>query len=443
MLIRSLKSYLGRERFLRLAIWSLTGLGGYVFARFVANIFVARMLNPADVGVMVLITSIRVGFELLADVGIEQNIVKHASGDDRTFLSTAWTIQITRGAFLCTAFMALSPYLADAFSIDRHYLLAIALAPLVTSLHSPGIFLLVRHLKIKQRALFEMKADLFSASATISLVYLFPSIWSLIIAQLLGIGFRSLLSYTLPNAGISTGFNRAYARDIIRFGRWIYLSSAAMFLSSHIDKVLLGAIVPRATFGLYGLARGLAEVPILVSRRMSYQVVFPSLSRSAGAKESDDLQAFTKLRYRFALLTATCAGAAFPLTDIAVTLLYGQRYIGAAPVLSVLILASWIAIASNLNEARMLSAGKPAYESIANGAKLAILAIGCPWAYSAGGIVAAAGIVALSELGRYLIVSAGLRRTGGTAWRQDIAATCAGCAAATAVWAVRMISASP
>lgn len=437
MVIRSLQSRLGRVSLLRLGLWSLAGLGGYVFARFVVNIFVARMLTPADVGVMVLITSIRLGFELLSDIGIEQNIVKHTTGGDDRFLSTAWIMQLARGCVLCLLFLGLSPSLAELFQIDRHYLYAISLAPLITSLHSPAIFLLVRELKVKERSLFELKADLFSSFLTILLVYLHPSIWSLVIAQLLGIGFRSLLSYTLPRAAMLRGFSRLHAGDIIRFGRWITLSSAALFLASHIDKVLLGAIVPLATLGVYGLARALAEVPVLVARRLSYQVIFPSLSRSLDQGRSEDLQAFARLRYRFVLLAAACAGAALPLADVAIFILYGQRYGGAAPILTVLIVASWIAIASNLNEARLLSAGRPVYESIANGVKLGILAFGCPWAYSAEGIVGAAAVVALSEFGRYLVVAVGMKRTEVAFLRQDAVATLVGCIAAAAIWAIR------
>lgn len=437
MLKRRLHALLGKERFLRLAIWSLAGLGGYVLARFVVNIFVARMLTPSDVGVMVLITSIRLGFELLSDIGIEQNIVKNVAGGEDHFLSTAWAMQMGRGAILCAGFLALAPYLAGLFQIDVNYLFAMSLAPLLTSLHSPAIFLLVKDLKVKERSLFELKADLFSTFLTILFIYLYPSIWSLITAQLLGIAFRSALSYTLPRAGLRRHFSPTHALEIMRFGRWITLSSAALFLASHVDKVLLGAIAPLATLGLYGLARALAEVPVLVARRLSYQVVFPSLSKSLEQGDTADLRSFARLRYRFVLLIATCAGAALPLADIAVRIIYGERYLGAAPVLSVLIVSSWIAIASNLNEARMLSAGKPVYESIANGLKLAMLAVGCPWAYSVHGIVGAAAIVAASEFGRYLIVAVGLKRTEAPFLRQDLVATYAGCLAAFAVWACR------
>ena len=46
-------------------------------------------------------------------------------------------------------------------------------------------------------------------------------------------------------------WDKEHFQEIVRFGRWIMVSSLATFVSQQCDVILLGILVPSSLLGLY------------------------------------------------------------------------------------------------------------------------------------------------------------------------------------------------
>src|SRR5947209_3460704 len=85
-------------------VWTVGAYGLTQLVRFATSVALTRILAPDLFGMMVIVNSLRTGFDLLLDVGIGQNVIQNRLGENPSFYNTAWSIQIARGFiiwFIC------------------------------------------------------------------------------------------------------------------------------------------------------------------------------------------------------------------------------------------------------------------------------------------------------------------------------------------------------
>lgn len=387
--------------------------------KFGLNVTLSYLLAPEILGVMVVVNAVRLGVELLTDVGIEQNIVHHPDGAERAFRDTAWTLQLLRGALLSLVFAVAAPFLARAYGIDVRIFLLAALSPVIGGAHSTAIFVLVKQVEVRRRNLFELACEVLAFVVQVALAWWLRSVWAPVIGLVLAVAIRSTLSYALPDPGQRLRFDRVVAARIIRFGRWIAITSLVMYAATNLDRLYLGRIAPLALLGIYGIARAIAELPTTLARRMSYQIIFPALAGIATDDRRAQMAAIGRSRTVLALgVCASLAGAA-GIADVLIRVVYDPRYAAASWMLAVLLLGAVFAVLSNLNEALLLSAGQPFYSSVANVTRLATLALLLPTGYAVAGFGGAVGAVAATELLQYGYIAIGLHRVRMAFWRED------------------------
>lgn len=412
-----------REALFSRGFWTIGIFGASYAVKLGSNVLLAHLLAPEVFGVMLVVNAIRLGLELFSDIGIEQNIVHSKDGLSEDFFNTAWTLQILRGAMLSAIFLSLAPWLSAFYQVDRSVLLAISFAPLLNGLSSTAIFALVKGLEVKRRNLFELRAELLSFAISISLVLVMPTVWALVWGALAGIATRSALSYMLPHARHRLMLDRRRVGEILGFGKWIMISSLLMYASTNLDRLYLGRIAPFVVLGVFSIAKTIADLPPALARRLSYQIVFPFLAHGDRGRSADTLADLGAARLRFVVVAAIGLGGLAGLSDIAIRLVYDSRYAAAGWMLFVLLMGAWCSVLSNLNEALVLGAGKPAYCSYSNIVRLLVLAAGLPLGYAQGGYAGVLLAIVASEFSQYCCIAVGQRQVGLTFGRQDVLAS--------------------
>src|SRR5882757_4816013 len=82
------------------AIWTIGAYGLGQVLRLATNVVLAQLLAPELFGIMLIVNSLRMGIELISDVGIGQNIIYHKHANEPDFYNTAWTLQAVRSVLL-------------------------------------------------------------------------------------------------------------------------------------------------------------------------------------------------------------------------------------------------------------------------------------------------------------------------------------------------------
>jgi O-antigen/teichoic acid export membrane protein len=402
--------------------WTIGAFGVGQALRLGQSIILARLLTPDIFGIMLIVGSLNTGIQLMSDVGIGKGIVYHKEADDPDFYNTAWTLQAIRSIVLWLVALTVAVPVASFYELPTLvFVIPItALSFVLNGFSSISLPLLQKRLKFAELNIFTTIVSLISTAASVFLAYLSPTIWAPVLAGLFGAATSMIGSYfMLSDIKQRFHLSKRYASKISQFGRWIFISSIVYFLSTNYDRLYLAKAVPLELLGVYGIARNISELISSFFLSLANGVVFPFVASHSEMSRADFREQLATVRAKLLLLAALGLSLFVATGDLAIKLLYDQRYHAAGWMLPVLIIGSWFSILANINEATLLGLGKASYTAIANGSKFAVLIIGLPLGIKLYGLVGAIMVVVLAELFRYVPMLAGMRTERFAFSRQD------------------------
>jgi O-antigen/teichoic acid export membrane protein len=413
---------------LRGTIWTLGAYGVSTALRLATNVVLARLLAPDIFGTMLIVNSLKTGIELISDIGVGQNLIQNKNAENPDFYDTAWSLQVIRSFLLWIAFSAAAIPMAQFYQSPILLLVvpATALNIFFAGLASVSKALMLKRLQIGRLTLFDTTVFMISSSVYVILAYISPTVWALVLGGLFG----SLLStigshFLLRDVKVRFHISKQFSLEIMHFGKWIFLSSMVYFLSTYIDRLYLGKVVPLELLGIYGIARSISDLAGNLVLRLGSIVLFPFVASHSHVPRAELIHQVAPLRAKFLLL----AGAGFSLfiatADLLIKLFYDERYHAATWILPVLILGSWFTVLSTINESALLGLGKPSYAAISNSLKLLFLLIGLSLGTSTYGLLGGVMVVASADLCRYAPTLFGLVRERFSFGTQDLLMTLA------------------
>lgn len=437
----SLSSKLGRE-----VGWVVGPFGLQQALRLATNIVLTRLLAPEIFGIMLLINSLRTGTELLSDIGIGQSVVRSPHGEEREFLDVAWTLQVLRGLLLAAFTLLAAAPIAALYDQPELAPLVLALSPVFvfTGLQSAGLFVAQRRMQLQRRAVYEVASTIINSAFAIGLALVIKSAWALVIALVLGTFLTTLLSFLVFERRLPRfRWHAAYVREIISFGKWIFLSTALYFAATTYDRLYFVAAVPIAMAGIYGVARTFSDMLGALAQRAGSFLVFPRAAAMQHRRE-EMAPRLRHTRRKTLALVALVIGAAVAGSDQFILLAYDPRYHAAAFMIPVLMVGVWFGILSTFADAMLMGAGRPAPGAWANAAKFAVMVAGLPIALARGSLLDALAVLVLAEVARWLALLPASRRERFAGLTDDLLLTMlmAACAL-TAKWVLGALGVVP
>jgi O-antigen/teichoic acid export membrane protein len=143
---------------------------------------------------------------------------------------------------------------------------------------------------------------------------------------------------TMEDGRWTTGRYGQSSADLMRtmfgFSRWIFFSNLGSIIVAQGDLLLLGRLVDPATVGVYSVALTLA-MRLDVLNQSLFTVMMPRASRLRGREE---IRAYVRRVLGGSLALAAMLGVAAIIAQPAIALLYGERYVEAAPLFMALLL---------------------------------------------------------------------------------------------------------
>jgi O-antigen/teichoic acid export membrane protein len=272
---------------------------------------------------------------MFSDVGIGPAISQNPRGDDPDFLDTAWTINVARGALLWGLTWALAWPAATLYDAPD----------LITLLPAAGVTLLIagfnptridtanRHLMLGRVTALDLIAQVIGIVAMIGLAVVMRSVWALVIGAIIGSAAKLVLTHVgLPGRANRFRWEPRAGAELIRFGKWIFLSTACGFLLSQGDKAILGAYLPLDRLGVYNIGFFLASFPVLLGGAVTGRILIPLYRDHPPAAAPENFARLRRLRQGVTTgILALLAGMAFlgvPLVGV----LYDDRYAAAGAI---------------------------------------------------------------------------------------------------------------
>ena len=424
-------------RVLRSASWIVLGYGASQAIRLLSNLILTRLLYPEAFGLMTLISVVTIGLSLFSDVGIAPSISQSKRGDDPDFLNTAWTIQVMRGVSLwLVATLAAWPaaWFYGAPELIQ-YLPIAAISLLIAGLVPTRIETAHRHLLMGRLTVLELAAQVIGICAMILLAWAWQSVAALVVGGVIGeLAKLALTHFLLPGDRNRFRWQPSAVRELITFGKWIFLSTVFWFFASQGDKAILGKFLSLENLGIYNIGYFLASFPLLLGLNVTGRIMIPIYreQRDNGQQEAPKLR---KMRYG---LTGAVMGLLLIMAYLGpwlVGVLYDPRYIASGAIVTVICVALIPQVIGMTYDQAALAAGDSRrffiFSAVRSTLQVSLLLIG---AYQAGLAGALLGMGLAMLLSHPVLIW--LARTHGV-WdaRHDlIFALCAAALGGGALW---------
>ncbi len=265
-------------RVMRSSMLTVASFGFAQGIRLLSNLVLTRLLFPEAFGLMALVMVFMVGLQMFSDFGVGPAISRSPRGDEPAFLDTVWTVQILRGVLLLVAGCLLAAPVAHFYGepILFWMLIVASLQFVVLGLMPTRRETANRHLVVGRLTLLEMLSNLISVVVIVALAYLLRSVWGLVIGMLVGSCIQLLiLTLFLPGHRNRLNWEPAAVREVLHFGKWIFLSTICGFLLVQSDKLILGKFLPLDQFGIYNIGFFLGSFPLMLGYMVNGRILIP------------------------------------------------------------------------------------------------------------------------------------------------------------------------
>lgn len=349
-----------RARALRSSAITILAFGGGNVLRLLSNLVLTRLLFPEAFGLMAIVQVFLTGLQMFSDIGTGTAIIQNPRGDDPRFLNTIWTLQILRGFVLWLAACALAWPAAQLYDepLLMQLLPAAGLTTVIAGFGTTKSATANRHLRLGRQVSVDLAIQTVGIVILVALAWWMRSVWALVIGSLLTTVLSTVLMHRLlPGPGNRLHWDPAAAREILRFGMYIFLSTAAGFLINQGDRAILGGVIPLGQLGVYSVGLFLGTFPVMLGHGLNAKVV-QALYRMKPPGESAANR--SHINHARRLLVAGTLALSIVLAYAGpwlVELLYDPRYHLAGPMIVLFSLAIVPLLALNGYDGALLSNG--------------------------------------------------------------------------------------
>lgn len=325
-----------KEKTVRGGAARVAALVGGTVVRVGSVMVLARLLEPADFGLIGMVTAFTGVLSLFRDFGLSAATVQHADVTHEE-TSTLFWINLLVGAVLMAVAQGCAPLVAGFYREPRLLWVTWAVAPafLLNGAAVQHSALLQREMRFGALALIDIVSLAVGTVVAIGAAYAGYGYWALVamaVCQPLFSGVGLWLA-----AGWIPGRPRAAARvrSMMRFGGTVTLNSLVIYVAFNLDRVLLGRFWGTEAIGLYGRANQLIRIPTDSLNSTIGEVAFSALSRiqnDPGRVKRYFLRGYSAVLALTVPITVACALYA----DDMIYVLLGPKWMAAAPIFRLL-----------------------------------------------------------------------------------------------------------
>jgi len=265
------------------AVWTLASSSGRRLTMLVTGIVLARLLAPADFGLVAMALMFISFVELIRDLGTGAGIIQAEDPSDRLLSSVFWLNLLFGVAATALLLLVASPA-AQLLREERlvPVLRMLAISPLLSSFNVVQSNLLLRQLEFRRLAMTELAGAVVGGIVGIALAARGHGVWSLVWQSLSGSLALSAGVWGASRWRPRLAFDRPGVAKLLAFSTNLTLYNVLNFVARNADNFLIGRYLGAQSLGYYDLAyRVMLSSLQLVSGTFT-RSLFPVYARMQG-----------------------------------------------------------------------------------------------------------------------------------------------------------------
>jgi PST family polysaccharide transporter len=264
----------------------------------VTTIVLARVLVPADFGVLALAVLATGAFAAVGELGLGSTLVLRQDFDRRA-QGTVLSMMLVTGTAAAAVLAGGAPVMAALFGESRlaGMLAVLAFTLVLNAVCSFYESILLRELEFRKRfATYGAQSAAYAVTA-LGLAGLGAGIWSLAVAHVVATAARAAALLSVSPYRVRPAFDPGVARDALSTGRSFLAQGTIAFFRQNTDYLAVGRVLGARPLGFYSMGYRLAELPAWAVADPIARVTFPSFARmrSRGEDVGDTFLAVLQL----------------------------------------------------------------------------------------------------------------------------------------------------
>ncbi len=329
-----------KQRSVHGAVATFAAQGLRFLLQFGSQIMLARLLAPADFGLIAMVAPVLAFVQIFNELGLSQATIQRKEITQGELTALFW-INTLISLVMALVMAAISPLVARFYGEPRLTVICMCAASLlvISGLSAQQIALMNRRMHFTTLAKIDVACAAFAAAAGLCAALAGLGYWSLVLMQAVNSGTILILSWVLSGWRPSLPRREAGVGAMLRFGGHLTGYNLINFAGTNCDSVLIGKLGGSIALGLYDRAYRLVAAPIwqitlpverIATSLLSRLHMWPDRYRSAFLQM---LQILALITVPAMVFVAVAAGTLVPL-------LFGAAWVEAAPIVSALAISA-------------------------------------------------------------------------------------------------------
>lgn len=327
-----------------LGLAAFSDLGHYLVI-FIASIVLARLLGPADFGIISVVNGVLLLSFSVGTAGMGQAVVR-ARSLEKPDLDVAFTLSTGLSTLLMLAILAVARPTADLVGIPAvaEVLPVLALRVVLAGAAAVPMGLLRRRMQFGRLAAIEIGVAMVYGVLGIGLAVGGFGVWSLVWANLAEVSLR--VTTLLVLSGYRPALRRPSPEQsrMLHFGGGLTAANLFQFAARSGPRMILASQLGADAAGLYNRADAFSHRPVLRIFQVMQRVLFPAMSHMR-RNEASFARWHCRAAGGYALVVAPLVGIVGALAPELVALLLGNAWRDAATPLALLCAGSLASLA--------------------------------------------------------------------------------------------------
>lgn len=347
-----------KEKTARGLLWGGLSNGVQQILNLVFGIFLARMLTPADYGMVGMLSVFTVIATALQESGFTAALVNKRETRHEDYNAVFW-FSIGMSFCLYILLFASAPLIADFYHkpeltpLARYLFLGFVLSGMGTA-HSAWLF---KHLMVKQRTISQITALVISGCVGMTMAYNGFSYWSIATQNLVYVTVTTLFYWYFASWTPSININLRPLRSMLGFSSRILVTNMFSHVNYNMFSIILGRYYPTRDVGFYDQAYKWSSMGGLFILGMINSVAQPVLAEVANDRKRQQ-RIFRKLMiFTIAVSFPLMLGIGLMAEEL-VNLFLTDKWADTIPLLRLLCISGAFVPITNLYQQLLISRGR-------------------------------------------------------------------------------------
>ena len=304
---------------------------------FVISIFLARLLEPADFGLVAMCSFFIAFADALNDFGLGQALVQKKVVD-RIQLNTVFYVNISLGLFMFGAMWVAAPYIGQFYDDDMivNVLRVTSFNFIVKSLTIVNSSMLYKGLKYKVFAKAMFVSSVSSGTVAIIMAYLGFGVWSLVAYGLSSTIINMVAIWYMTKWRPRLEFDLKSIKELWKTGLGFLNIGIINNVVDRLDNLFIGKIFSASVLGFYNRAKGLQELPQYTFILPITRPMFPMFAKIQNDPEKIK-DTFFKAIETLSFVVILLFGVMLASADNLIVIIYSDKWVESIPYFKILL----------------------------------------------------------------------------------------------------------